>query len=76
VSWRVCEHCGRRYINPGGHWEECAGAPQLELVPDRRIDPRHGQVTLTPGIDAVCVEGLTADTCRWPFCQCKFPDRT
>lgn len=34
------------------------------------------QVDRIPAIDARCEAGLTEKTCRWPFCGCRFPDRT
>ena len=47
---------------------------QLPLQPTHHINPRT-QVDRMPGTDAVCEQGLTADTCRWPFCPCYSPDR-
>ena len=47
---------------------------QLEIDPEYEIDPTT-QATRTPGIDARCENGLTADTCRWPYCDCYAPDR-
>lgn len=38
------------------------------------INPRT-LVDRIPGIDARCEAGKNADSCRWPFCGCRFPDR-
>jgi hypothetical protein len=47
------------------------------LFPLTLLDPVDAstQVSLMPGIDARCEAGLTADSCRWPYCCCLAPDR-
>ncbi len=74
---RTCDLCGQRYVNPGGHAERCTGPRQLALDPSELdpINPRD-QVTRIPAVDARCEAGQTADTCRWPYCLCTFPDRS
>ena len=75
MTERRCPECGDKVINWGAHFERCYGPNvQVELAPEARVDP-SSQVTRTPGLDAVCEQGLTADTCRWPYCTCLYPDR-
>lgn len=38
------------------------------------IDPST-LVDRLPGIDAVCPDGKTETSCRWPYCVCYSPDR-
>ena len=70
---RVCELCGQRYVNPGGHAERCTGPRQLPLDPQalEPINPKD-QVTRIPGMDGPCARNRAADKCLWPYCDCKF----